>query len=91
MAGQLTSYEYWPTGLLKKLTQPDGSFAGYEYDGAHRLVAVSDNLGNRIEYTLDSAGNRTAEAVKDPGGNLRRSLSRSMDALGRVQQATGRE
>ena len=74
-----------------KITAPDTNWVGYEYDPAHRLVATKDSLGNRIEYTLDNAGNRTAENVKDPGGNLRRTLARSIDALGRVQQTTGRE
>jgi len=48
-------------------------------------------LVNRVEYTLDNAGNRTAEAVKDPAGNLARQLARVHDALGRVQQISGRE
>ena len=55
------------------------------------MSAVLDNLGNRIQYTLDNAGKRTAVEVRDPGGLLRRSLSRSIDALGLVQQTTGRE
>ena len=89
--GAVTAYEYWPTGLLKKATQPDGSFATYEYDDAHRLVAVADSLGNRIEYTLDQSGNRTQEVAKDPQGTLQRAMSRAYDALGRAQQTTGRE
>jgi len=92
VGGQITSQEYWPTGLLKKVTQPDGvSFVQYGYDDAHRLTSVSDNLGNSITYTLDNLGNRTAEEVKDPGNALRRQLTRSIDALGRVQQITGRQ
>jgi hypothetical protein len=58
---------------------------------AHRRKALFDNRGNRIEYTLDNAGTRTAGNVKDPGGALRRTLSRSVDALGRTQQTIGRE
>ncbi len=92
VGGQSTQYEYWPTGLLKKVTQPDGvSFVAYGYDDAHRLTVVSDNLGNSITYTLDNAGNRTAEEVRDPSNSLRRQLTRSIDALGRVQQITGRQ
>jgi len=91
VAGSISSYEYWPTGLLKRAVQPDGSFVAYGYDDAHRLTAVADAKGNRIEYTLDNAGNRVAEQVKDPGGSLARQLSRVYDALGRVQQASGRE
>ncbi|WP_423600489.1 RHS repeat domain-containing protein [Roseateles sp. MS654] len=90
-AGKVTSYEYWPTGLLKKSTQPDGSAVSYEYDDAHRLIAVSDTLGDRIAYALDASGNRTKEDAKDPQGALKRSMNRAFDALGRAQQATGRE
>jgi YD repeat-containing protein len=90
IGGQTTSYAYFPTGLLKKVTQPDGvSFIQYGYDPAHRLTSVSDNLGNSITYTLDNLGNRTLEQTTDPSGALARSLSRSIDALGRVQQTTG--
>ena len=80
-----------PAGQLLKVTSPDQSWVGYEYDAAHRQTAVKDNLGNRIEYVLDNAGNKTGQSVKDPLGNLARSLARSIDALGRVQQTTGRE
>ncbi|UXH78159.1 RHS repeat domain-containing protein [Roseateles amylovorans] len=89
--GATTGYAYWPTGLLKQVTQPDASFAAYDYDDAHRLVAVSDNQGNRIRYTLDQRGNRTKEEATDPSGALRRSMARVYDALSRTQQSTGRE
>ncbi len=89
--GTTTSYEYFPTGLLKRSTQPDGSAVSYEYDDAHRLVAASDTRGNRIDFTLDQSGNRTGESAKDPNGTLRRTMSRAFDALGRAQQTTGRE
>lgn len=89
--GQATTYEYYPTGLLKKTTQSGGAVVNYEYDDAHRLVAVSDSLGNRIDYTLDFDGNRTKEEAKDPSGTLKRTMSRVYDALGRAQQTTGRE
>jgi YD repeat-containing protein len=91
VGGQTTSYTYDPAGQLTRMTRPDGSWIGYEYDAAHRQTAVLDNRGNRIDYTLDNAGNKTGQAVKDPGGTLRRTLARSIDALGRIQQTTGRE
>jgi len=91
VAGQTTTYDYWPTGLLKQVTQPDASWVAYAYDDAHRLTGISDSLGNSVTYTLDNAGNRTKEEVKDAGGALKRQLDRVIDALGRVQQATGRE
>jgi YD repeat-containing protein len=91
VGGQTTSHDYLPSGQLKRVTQPDASYVEYTYDDAQRQVAVSDNLGNRIDYTLDNAGRRTGETVKDPSGTLSRQVSRIMDALGRVQQVTGRE
>ena len=89
--GQATSCNYDPLGQLKKVMLLDASWVGYDYDDAHRQVAVYDNKGNRTEYVLDNAGNRTGETTKDPNGALKRQLSRSIDALGRVQQTTGRE
>ena len=92
VGGQTTTHDYWPTGLLKKVTQPDGvSFVQYTYDDAHRLRVVQDNMGNRVTYTLDNMGNRKAEEVVDPGNSLRRQLTRGIDALGRVEQVTGRQ
>jgi YD repeat-containing protein len=91
VGGQTTGYTYDAAGQLTRMTRPDASWIGYEYDAAHRQKAVLDNKGNRIDYTLDNAGNKTGQTVKDPGGALRRTLARSIDALGRVQQTTGRE
>ena len=84
---QITAIEYWPTGLVKKVTQPDGAFTSYTYDAAHRLTDIADNAGNTIHYTLDSAGNRTAEETRDAGNTLRRALSRVYNQLGQLQTA----
>jgi len=56
-----------------------------------RQQAVSDDSGNRIEYALDSPGNSTGQAVKDPNGSLRRNMARVMDALSRAREISGRE
>lgn len=85
----LTSYGYDPIGQLTKLTLPNSGWIGFEFDDAHRMKAVKDHLGNRIDYTLDNAGNRKEDKVKDPGGVLRNTLARSIDALNRIQQTTG--
>lgn len=80
----ITRIEYWPTGLVKRMTQPDGAFTQYTYDPAHRLTDISDNAGNTIHYVLDNAGNRIAEETKDVGGMLKRSLSRVYNQLGQL-------
>jgi YD repeat-containing protein len=91
VGNRTTTYQYDPVGQLKRVTLPDQSWVGYDYDDAHRQIAVYDHKGNRVDYTLDNAGNRIAEQTKDLSGALKRQLSRSIDALGRVQKTTGRE
>ncbi len=85
---QITRIEYWPTGLAKKVTQPDGAFTSYTYDAAHRLTDITDNAGNTIHYVLDNAGNRTSENTKDNTGALKRTLSRVYNQLGQLQTQT---
>lgn len=80
----ISSYEYWSTALVKKITNPDGVEATFEYDDAHRLIAVSDGEGNRVEYSLDGAGNRIAENTKGSSGALKRTLSRVYNTLGQL-------
>jgi len=63
---RITRITYWPTGLVKKITQPDGSTITYHYDAAQRLVTIRDSAGNRIHYTLDNAGNRIREDTRGP-------------------------
>jgi YD repeat-containing protein len=91
VGGETTTYAYDAIGQLTRITQADGSWVGYEYDDAHRQVAVTDHLGNRIDYQLDNAGSKTSERVKDPSGQLRRSMARVLDALDRLQQTSGTE
>jgi RHS repeat-associated protein len=85
-AGEMTSFSYWPTGLLKQVTLPDNSYVIYTYDGAHRLTQINDGLGNKIVYTLDAQGNRTAENSYDPSSNLHRTHSRVINSLNELYQ-----
>jgi len=84
-----TGYVYDDAGQLKQVNLPDGTSLGYDHDAAHRLVGITDTRGNSVTYILDNVGNRTGEEVRDPSGTLQRSISRSFDALNRLQQVTG--
>jgi RHS repeat-associated protein len=90
---ETTAYDYDGVGQLIKVTLPDSSFITYTYDGAHRLIQIQDgggaNTGNKIVYTLDAMGNRTAEQAYDPAGLLARSRTRVYDALNRLKQDIG--
>lgn len=88
-SARTTTYTYDDAGQLTGAALPDGTSLAYSYDAAHRLVGATDTRGNTVAYTLDSAGNRTAEEVRDSSNNLQRSISRSFDALNRLQQVTG--
>ncbi|WP_221899381.1 RHS repeat-associated core domain-containing protein [Xanthomonas sp. GW] len=86
---RVTNIDYWPTGLVKQVTQPDGAFTRFTYDAAHRLTDIVDNAGNTLHYTLDNAGNRVKEDTKDTSGTLKRTLSRIYNQLGQLAtQAT---
>jgi RHS repeat-associated protein len=86
VGSETTSFDYWPTGLLKKVTLPDASYLSYTYDNAHRLTQINDGLGNKVVYTLDAMGNRTAENTHDPGSTLRRTHTRVLNSLNQLYQ-----
>ncbi len=85
----LTTNDYDEVGQLVRVTLPNGAYLNYEYDAAHRLTAISNNLGERQEFTLDDAGNITAEVTKNAGGSITRTQSRIYDELSRIFQVTG--
>ncbi|QQQ01283.1 RHS repeat-associated core domain-containing protein [Lysobacter enzymogenes] len=73
---RITRIEYRPTGLVERITLPDGDYLRYAYDDAHRLTDVFDQAGNTVHYTLDATGNRKQEDVKTVSGTLKRTMSR---------------
>lgn len=89
VGGEITTLSYWPTGLLKRITQPDGSFLEYSYDDAHRLISIADGDGNRIDYTLDAMGNRTAEQAYDSSNALARTRTQVFNNLNRLWKQLG--
>jgi RHS repeat-associated protein len=87
-----THIDYDAVGNVTKVTQPDGVFLAYTYDAAHRLIRISDNLNNAIDYCpggvgsaecLDAAGNRRIEQTK-AGAAIKRSLRRSYNTLSQL-------
>lgn len=89
VGGEVTSYTYDGANCLTQAVPPNGATITYSYDAALRLTGLSDNLGNRIAYTLDAMGNRLTEQVKDPVGTLARQVTRVFDTLGQLKQQTG--
>lgn len=88
---EVTSYIYDAVGQLSKTIAPDGSTIAFSYDDAHRLVKVTDQLGNHINYTLDAIGNRIKEEIYDPKSNLTHTLTNQFDSLNRLTAKIGAE
>ncbi|HRH77301.1 MAG TPA: hypothetical protein PK129_08125, partial [Cellvibrionaceae bacterium] len=84
-----TTYTYDAVGQLTRVTLPNGMATNYEYTDARQLKAVFNDLGERIEYELDAAGNRKKENIKNATGLIQYSLSRTFDELSRVMDITG--
>ena len=85
----VTVFTYDAIGQITNIRRPDGSELSYEYDSARRVTAVFNALGERIEYTLDAMGNRTAETVKSDSGTIIRSQTAVFDEIGRLLQSLG--
>lgn len=85
----LTSYEYDPVGQLVKTTLPNAVVVNYEYDDARRLRAIVNSAGERIEYTLDAAGNRKHQQIKNSSGTITYSVAMVYDELSRVLKVLG--
>lgn len=66
--GLTTTWTHDAAGLLTRMAFPDGSAQSFAYDGAQRLVAVVDQLGNHIALTRDANGNLLRQETKDAGG-----------------------
>jgi YD repeat-containing protein len=83
-ASRQTQYTYDPNGQVIQTVLPDGMTLTYTYDAAHYLRSITDNLGNKVEYTYDLKGRRTQELTKDPDGTLVRSLQTGYDIRDKV-------
>jgi YD repeat-containing protein len=84
VGGASTGFTYTPYGAVQTTSDPDGVTTTYGYDAAHRLVKITDAQGNYVQYTLDAAGNKTAEQTYDASGTLHKSLTRSFNTLGQL-------
>lgn len=91
VAGVGAIFSYDAAGQLRAVTRQNGSLTAFRYDAARRLVWQGDAMGNRVEYTLDAAGNRIGEVARDISGVVRRQVLRVYDGFGRLRKTTGGE
>ena len=86
---EVVTYSYDATGKVQTVSLPDQSIYSFSYDTAQRLKEVKDHIGNRVEYELDSQGNRTSEKLYGSDGIVAKQLARSFDSNGRLKQKIG--
>ncbi|XOV85710.1 MAG: LamG-like jellyroll fold domain-containing protein [bacterium] len=82
----VTTFTYDLAGQLIKVDLPTGGHLSYEYDDAHRLIAIENELQERVEYTLDDAGNATEITHKGPGGTILQTQDQMFDELSRLRE-----
>jgi RHS repeat-associated protein len=79
LASRIISYSYDAVGNRTQLTYPDGKTVRYSYDGANRLISVSDWQSLVTSYSYDKDGHITM--ISYPNGTSSAIL---WDAAGRV-------
>ncbi len=80
-----TAYSYDHRNLITAVTLPSGQIIEYQYDDAKRLIGIEQpQIGTKLVYTLDPAGNRIEESLYDQDGKLATELKREYDTLGRL-------
>jgi RHS repeat-associated protein len=88
VGGATTTLTYTAYGAVQTVKDPDGYVTTYGYDIAHRLTDITDAVGNNLHYTLDAAGNKTAEQIVNSSKVAVRSLARSFNTLGQLTAIT---
>lgn len=87
-----TYWTYLPTGEVETITRGYGTADAvtmiFGYDAARRLTSITDGLGNRIQYQLDTEGNKEKEDLYDDTNTLRKSLTQTFDDYNRLNLLT---
>lgn len=88
ITSRTTYWTYLPTGEVELITRGYGSPVAttvtFGYDTARLLTSISDGLGNRITYQLDTEGNQEQQAIYDAQSVLRKLLSQTFDDYNRL-------
>ncbi len=86
---ETTTYDYDSNGNLRQVSDANGATLNYDYDQAHRLVRIEDGEGNSMHYTLDNAGNRISDIIRNSAGQQVYQHRREFDALNRLWKDIG--
>jgi RHS repeat-associated protein len=84
-----TTIAYDAAGQVTRITLPDASYLNYTWSNAKRLTQVSNNLGEKIDYTHDAMGNVTSSAAKTSANVITKQMTMVYDELGRLLRSIG--
>ncbi len=78
-----TQFTYLPTGHIQSVKRnygsPEETTLTLTYDGALRVTRVTDQLGNYVEYELDTEGNQLGERTYDLNDVLKKQIIQTFD------------
>lgn len=88
------AFTYYPTGLLKTVTKPDGTWQEMLYDTAHRLTetkdfGADDQLIGRTVYTLNTSSEVTAVQRFNADGQVVLTGTSTFDNYGQLDLFKG--
>lgn len=88
----VTGFTYLATGHIESVTRNHGtaeaSTLTLTYDDALRVTRVTDQLGNYVEYELDTEGNQLGERTYDPNDVLMKQIVQTFDAYDMLETMT---
>jgi len=76
---RVTQYSYDDAGQTTQTITPDGITLNMEYDDKGRLINVTDNLGQSVEYTYDGYNNLIKSDTKNSDNSLALELEKAFD------------
>lgn len=89
---RITHWTYTSTGKVNSVTygysSPEAITLTFEYDDAERLTGISDGLGNKRTFTLDSEGNVIGEKEVNNNGTLTKLITRTFDTYNNLDVVT---
>lgn len=89
IAGAVTTYDYFPNGMVRKITRGDGSFLQYTYNGANRVTRITNNAGEKIEFGYNANGDVESRTVKTSADAIVLQQTQAFDELGRLLRQVG--
>ncbi|MBV1929022.1 MAG: hypothetical protein KUG81_05865 [Gammaproteobacteria bacterium] len=85
---RVTTFGYFPSGLLQTVNTPDGITLNYVYDDRSMLISVTDNLNQSINYTYDDHKNVIKTDTNNADGSLALLVDSVYDNRNRLTQTS---